>query len=43
MEQAQNPQTKVAAQTPAQQSYVGMWVTQDGYVRHELLLNGRYD
>ena len=23
--------------------YVGMWVTADGYVRHELLPNGRYD
>lgn len=24
-------------------SYVGMWVTADGHVRHELLPNGRYD
>jgi Agrobacterium tumefaciens protein Atu4866 len=23
--------------------YVGMWVTQDGTIRHELLANGRYD
>ncbi|MBE7679527.1 Atu4866 domain-containing protein [Paenibacillus sp. P13VS] len=23
--------------------YVGMWVTKDGYIRHELLTNGRYD
>ncbi|TRX54403.1 hypothetical protein FNH22_19735 [Fulvivirga sp. M361] len=23
--------------------YIGMWVTQDGYVRHELLPNNRYD
>ena len=23
--------------------YVGMWVTADGHVRHELLANGRYD
>lgn len=23
--------------------YVGMWVTADGYIRHELLANGRYD
>lgn len=23
--------------------YVGMWVTQDGYIRHELLPDGRYD
>lgn len=25
------------------QRYVGMWVTEDGYIRHELLPNGRYD
>ena len=33
------------APTSAQQShpYVGMWVTADGYVRHNLLPNGRYD
>ncbi|WP_127751803.1 Atu4866 domain-containing protein [Devosia sp. 1566] len=23
--------------------YVGMWVTKDGYVRHQLLPDGRYD
>lgn len=23
--------------------YVGMWVTKDGNIRHELLANGRYD
>ncbi len=23
--------------------YVGMWVTADGYIRHKLLPNGRYD
>jgi membrane carboxypeptidase/penicillin-binding protein len=23
--------------------YVGMWVTDDGYIHHELLPNGRYD
>lgn len=23
-------------------SYVGMWVTADGHIRHELLPNGRY-
>lgn len=27
----------------ADQRFVGMWVTQDGYIRHELLPNGRYD
>ena len=26
-----------------QHNYVGMWVTKDGYIRHELLPNGRYD
>lgn len=25
------------------QRYVGMWVTDDGHIRHELLPNGRYD
>ncbi|MFP3919213.1 Atu4866 domain-containing protein [Lysinibacillus telephonicus] len=24
-------------------SYLGTWVTADGYIRHELLPNGRYD
>lgn len=23
--------------------FVGMWVTKDGYIRHALLPNGRYD
>jgi hypothetical protein len=23
--------------------YVGMWVTRDGHIRHELLPSGRYD
>src|SRR5882762_5037048 len=23
--------------------YVGIWVTKDGHIRHELLANGRYD
>lgn len=23
--------------------FIGMWVTADGYIRHELLPNGRYD
>jgi hypothetical protein len=43
MEQSPRPRTEVAAQPPDQQSYVGMWVTKDGYIRHELLPNGRYD
>ena len=29
--------------TDAPHPYVGMWVTDDGRVRHELLPNGRYD
>ena len=29
--------------TKANNNYVGMWVTADGYIRHELLPNGRYD
>lgn len=40
-------QQKVHAQMPTQQiathPYVGMWVTADGRIRHELLPNGRYD
>ena len=27
----------------AQHPFAGMWVTEDGRVRHELLPNGRYD
>jgi len=27
----------------SEQDYTGMWVTKDGYIRHELLSNGRYD
>ena len=26
-----------------QQKYIGMWVTRDGYIRQELLPDGRYD
>lgn len=29
--------------TMSQHPFVGMWVTDDGYVRHQLLPNGRYD
>lgn len=35
--------TPLTAQQPAPHPYVGMWVTADGHVRHELLPNGRYD
>lgn len=31
------------AASTEQNRYVGMWVTKDGYVRHELLPGGRYD
>lgn len=27
----------------ADHPYVGTWVTKDGYIRHELLANNRYD
>ena len=37
--QAQAP---TAASTD-QNRYVGMWVTKDGHIRHELLPGGRYD
>lgn len=33
----------VAAESPQTHPYVGMWVTADGNVRHNLLPNGRYD
>jgi hypothetical protein len=33
-----------AASSPTDRNrYVGMWVTKDGYIRHELLPGGRYD
>lgn len=31
------------AETQKPHAYAGMWVTDDGHVRHELLANGRYD
>ena len=31
------------AQAMQDHPYIGMWVTEDGRVRHELLPNGRYD
>jgi hypothetical protein len=27
----------------SENKYVGMWITADGVIRHELLPNGRYD
>ncbi|TGQ74972.1 MAG: hypothetical protein E5V49_13600 [Mesorhizobium sp.] len=38
-----NTTQKSAAQPAHSHPYVGMWVTADGRVRHELLANGRYD
>lgn len=35
-------QSKVA-QASESHPYVGMWVTADGHIRHNLLPNGRYD
>lgn len=32
-----------ATETSQSHPYVGMWVTADNHVRHELLPNGRYD
>jgi Agrobacterium tumefaciens protein Atu4866 len=34
---------EVQVMSEDQDRYVGMWVTKDGYVRHELLPGGRYD
>ena len=34
----QAKETELRANHP----YVGLWVTQDGHIRHELLPNGRY-
>jgi hypothetical protein len=31
------------AERAAHHPYVGMWITADGYIRHELLPEGRYD
>ena len=37
-------QTTEPGNSPAQENpYLGTWVTKDGYIRHELLPNGRYD
>jgi hypothetical protein len=39
---ATNVEKKGTDPMPAH-GFVGMWVTADGYIRHELLPNGRYD
>ncbi|MEH7905800.1 Atu4866 domain-containing protein [Rhizobium laguerreae] len=36
-------QQQTSESTMQQHPYVGMWVTDEGRVRHELLPNGRYD
>ncbi|MDC7742669.1 MULTISPECIES: Atu4866 domain-containing protein [Rhizobium] len=36
-------QQQTSENTMQQHPYVGMWVTDDGRVRHELLPTGRYD
>jgi hypothetical protein len=38
-----NVDQKSAAQPAQSHPYVGMWITADGYVRHNLLRDGRYD
>lgn len=38
-----SPHQRTKQEATAPHPYVGMWVTDDGYVRHELLANGRYD
>jgi len=41
---AQAPETQSKGTgTVTMQSFVGMWVTADGHIRHELLPGGRYD
>jgi Agrobacterium tumefaciens protein Atu4866 len=38
-----SPAQQIEENRMAEHRYVGMWTTDDGYVRHELLSNGRYD
>ncbi|VFR47336.1 hypothetical protein BER2_3536 [plant metagenome] len=37
------PMQEQGARNTGKTSYTAMWVTDDGYIRHELLPNGRYD
>jgi Agrobacterium tumefaciens protein Atu4866 len=37
------PEPQSMEKEMTQHTYVGMWVTDGGYIRHELLPNGRYD
>lgn len=41
--QAMNPNQASTEANQSNNPYVGMWVTEDGYIRHELLPNNRYD
>ena len=44
LEKLLNPIEKMNEKTIEETSgYIGMWVTADGYIRHELLPNNRYD
>lgn len=38
-----SPPAQVRAADPSAHPYVGMWVTADGYIRQQLLPEGRYD
>lgn len=38
-----NVEQNTVTQPSGSHPYVGMWVTADGYIRHNLLPNGRYD
>ncbi|QEH43176.1 Atu4866 domain-containing protein [Chitinophaga sp. XS-30] len=37
------PRTAAISTSSTMNKYIGMWVTGDGYIRQELLPNGRYD
>jgi Agrobacterium tumefaciens protein Atu4866 len=37
------PEQQYTEKQVTQHNYVGMWVTDSGHIRHELLPNGRYD
>ncbi len=41
--EATSTKAEEGTESMTQHDYVGMWVTADGYIRHELLPNGRYD
>ena len=38
-----NTSHKSSSAPDATHPYVGMWITADGHIRHNLLSNGRYD